>query len=432
MSETKFNQSIEAVKNNGGLEANKREVINFNNQIAQNGITVNTRITYLACLKPLLSYAEQRPFKSLNKEDIIDFLDKLKNRKFEGQKQKHVKSRIVQLSDSTMVVYRSFVKKFLQFVYGLEDREFPDCVGWIKVKPVNNQTIFKKDLLTQEQIFKMIQACDNGRDRALVVSLWESAARIREFLSVRIKDITFDKYGVLMTLPVSKTRPRQVRLIYSVSFLEQWLSCHPHRNDPDSPAWVNLYNKDKDNVAIGRETVASLLRRLAMRTGINKRVHPHLLRHCRLTDLAKIDFSEQELKVFAGWSRSSGMASRYCHLDDDDVNERLLQKSKVKKLDKSLEEQVLNPRELQPKTCPRCGTENMPDSKFCTCGQVLSQRYAFDLRDTQKIQGIQDTVLNQLSRDPEWLEMTVAKITQKQLDKALAPLMAMVAEQRRK
>ena len=44
-----------------------------------------------------------------------------------------------------------------------------------------------------------------------------------------------------------------------------------------------------------------------MRAGINKRIHAHLFRHTRMTELAKT-LPEQTLKQLAGWSGSSKMA----------------------------------------------------------------------------------------------------------------------------
>ena len=65
------------------------------------------------------------------------------------------------------------------------------------------------------------------------------------------------------------------------------------------------------------------IRRDTFENWIKKKIYPHLLRHSRLTELAK-ELTEQELKVFAGWVAGSNMAQIYVHLSGSDVSNKLL------------------------------------------------------------------------------------------------------------
>ena len=52
---------------------------------------------------------------------------------------------------------------------------------------------------------------------------------------------------------------------------------------------------------------------LSKRAGI-RHIYPHMLRHSRLTELAKSGLGEYQLKSFAGWTLDRRMAARYIHL----------------------------------------------------------------------------------------------------------------------
>ena len=50
------------------------------------------------------------------------------------------------------------------------------------------------------QINKMIRQCRDERDRAFISVLYESGCRISEIGILRIKDISFDRYGARISI----------------------------------------------------------------------------------------------------------------------------------------------------------------------------------------------------------------------------------------
>ena len=84
----------------------------------------------------------------------------------------------------------------------------------------------------------MVNSVLNQRDRALLMVLWESALRSEEILSLRIRNVNFDKYGAVLMLPRytslvakkavnHKTGTRALRLVDSVPDLQKWVQMHP-------------------------------------------------------------------------------------------------------------------------------------------------------------------------------------------------------------
>ncbi|MFQ6115429.1 MAG: hypothetical protein ACE5NG_15320, partial [bacterium] len=141
-----------------------------------------------------------------------------------------------------------------------------------------------------------------------------------------------------------------------------------------------------DNV-IPRTILTRILKRLAKRAEIKKRVYPHLFRHSIATQWAK-EFTETELKILGGWCRHSKMTQVYLHLSGADVEQKLLEKrGLIKKAALKKREEVLKPKE-----CPRCQETNPATAKFCLrCSLVLDQKTALQL-DT-KMKGL-DELMN--------------------------------------
>ena len=90
------------------------------------------------------------------------------------------------------------------------------------------------------------------------------------------------------------------------------LNHHPYKDNPEVALWTTIRNP-KSSLTLETSGADKLLKKYAQRAGIKKRVYCHLLRHSRLTSLAK-QFSESELKVIAGWSGDSQQPKTYIHL----------------------------------------------------------------------------------------------------------------------
>jgi len=62
-------------------------------------------------------------------------------------------------------------------------------IKWIKIKKVKTP-IREDDLLTPDEIKKLLDACQRPRDSALIALLSESACRISEALNLNINDLS--------------------------------------------------------------------------------------------------------------------------------------------------------------------------------------------------------------------------------------------------
>ncbi|MDI6640470.1 MAG: site-specific integrase, partial [Methanocellales archaeon] len=252
-------------------------------------------------------------------------------------------------------------------------------------------------LLTPNDVKAIVDVADNLRDRALIMCLYESACRAEEILGLRNRNVQFDKYGAVIVVK-GKTGMRRIRLIDSVPDLTAWMNMHPQKK-PDSPLFINLGKKGYGD-PLGYDGLNRLVKKLAKRAGIDKRVHPHLFRHSRITEWAKDDFTESDMKVMAGWTGSSQMPAIYVHLSGADVDKKVLARHGLIEEKEKIEE-----RPLTPKKCPRCETKNPSTAKFCNkCSAVLDVKAAIKLQE--RVEGmekltIKDHLLSRMLEDEE-------------------------------
>lgn len=113
----------------------------------------------------------------------------------------------------------------------------------------------------------MLNVAEHIRDKALVSLLYESGFRIGELLSLMIKNIEFDEYGARVLIPEGKTDMRKIRLVSSIPYLANWVENHPLKNDPESPLWVGVGTRNK-NEAICYQNARILITKLVKKANI--------------------------------------------------------------------------------------------------------------------------------------------------------------------
>jgi integrase len=379
----RFERTLERVKDE--LTAEDRElVLKFEQSLASQGVSRARRASYLGTLLRLRKLLG-KPFSAVTKEDIQRVLAGLLD---SGK------------SEWTIHDYRVTLKRFYKWLLG-NDEEYPELVKWIKTTPKNQNKLPRDSLLSNEEIEQLVQACDNPRDRAIVLVLAESGMRAGELLSLKIGHIRFDQYGAIATVR-GKTGDRAVRLIASAPALSTWLENHPFKNDLNAPLWVNIGTKFHGQPMTYRGLMG-MLRKLRIRSGIRKRVHPHGFRHTAATRLARV-LTEAEMKQYLGWVQSSRMASVYVHLASRDVDKSLL------RIHGLISEEEDDEKKLVVIKCPRCGRRNSPGTNFCIgCGLALTLPAAQEA-DLKRREA--DELMSKLFEDPEIKGLIKQKLEQ--------------------
>ena len=258
--------------------------------------------------------------------------------------------------------YKIAVKKFYTWLNGGKESDLTD---WIKTTLSKKETRMPEELLIEEEVLELIGAAKSPRDKALIALMWDVGARIGEIASIKIKNLTFDEYGMSVLLN-GKTGPRRVRAVWSIQYIMSWLEMHPDKKNNNAMLWVNSENKP-----ISYQAVRKQLIRITNRAEINKKITPHLFRHSRATFLAR-HLTEAEMNIYFGWVQGSDMAATYVHLSGRDVDKSILKAHGI-----IVEEDNNKPKVQQ---CPRCKAVNGPEALFCfKCGAAMTLKTAMSI-----------------------------------------------------
>jgi integrase/recombinase XerD len=299
--------------------------------------------------------------------------------------------------------YKVILKKYFQWLRKCDEdeQEYPDEVRWIKTR-FKKKRLVPEALIKPEEVAKMAGAADNLRDRAFVLTHYDGGFRIGETLSMKVQNVEFDKYTAVVRVD-GKTGPRRVRLTISTPALAAWLSIHPFRNKPDAAVWIGVGTVGK-NKPLTYAGARSLLKRLAQRTGLKKRIYTHLMRHSRATELATI-LTEAQMKEHFGWVPGSYMPSTYVHLSGRDVDGAILKAHGI-----SVDEGSMSGAKITLTKCPRCAKDITSEDQFCpACGMVLDAKVAVQL-DGERAKA--DQLMDILIRDEEVRELISRKINE--------------------
>jgi integrase len=243
----------------------------------------------------------------------------------------------------------------------------------IKIAAKQRPAYGPENMPDQGDVGKMIEATKKPRDRAMVAVLYESAARLGEFLALKLGSIEKTKHGWRLHIGNGKTGRRPVLLVNSGPYLAMWISQHPSRRSPEAPLWLTMRRpsgvarngKRKSTPRrISANCVRSLLKNMGKRAGVGKRLNPHAFRHARATELAK-HLKESQLRAYMGWSQGSAMPGTYVHLSGRDTDDAILAAHglKARGFSKPLD---------RPRTCSTCHYTNPNSAKRCLkCEGVL-------------------------------------------------------------
>jgi integrase/recombinase XerD len=263
-------------------------------------------------------------------------------------------------SEWTIEGFKQAFKKFYKW-NGSED-----SVKWIKR---NNKPNYKKKpdfIITQGEVDLLISSCDNARDKAIFSLLYDTGVRVGELLSIRIKDVVFDDYGMKIMV-TGKTGVRIVRAIGdSVGYVRAWLNVHPDQFNEDALLFIKFKEPKEVFDIDSLYRMFNKVKRRAINIGfpLNKRINPHKFRHNRATELAskvKGPVLEKEM----GWIPSSRMTRVYIHLSDDDVDKAILEAHGIK-----AEKKAETMRRAR--ICLYCKAPNPGNAKYCLqCGRPL-------------------------------------------------------------
>jgi integrase len=243
----------------------------------------------------------ERPFNKMDKDDLLNYCSII------NQNVKSNNSRTW-----TFYIVRDFLKS-----NGFE--------LWQKVKnkrsvSKQNNNISKNDLITSDELARILRVADSLKIKALITLQYESGARPDEIRNLKWRDINIydDGHAEVKLFSSKKQEGRTILVKDCVVHLRRWKAEYSFPDLKESDFVFIIDNKDK---GLSRETYYKLVRKLGIKAGIQRPIFPYLFRHTRLS------YMRQRLKAphYVQYSgHSERQAQSYTHLDTEDLKQALL------------------------------------------------------------------------------------------------------------
>ncbi len=281
------------------------------------------------------------------------------------------------------------MRKLHAFLVGSKRGEYPEVVEWLSPKDyANNEGDGELDPEKLDYYrnhartaLELVYACDNSRDRALVMVLADSGGRRAELSVMQVKDWVPQNEQLAHAKLRGKTGERVVPVSRCVTWMNRWLNDHPDPR-PESPLWAA--EKSPDSIrGIEPQSIHHVVTEASKKAGHNPVLGPHDLRHGHATECAQLGMNEGVMRARFGWGKGSSMPSKYAHAIAADSEQHALKLAGID-VEETDEGPVLV---LTPQTCPSCGLDRQPaDARFCyRCGQPLNAEARETLRDIRRM-----------------------------------------------
>ena len=149
-------------------------------------------------------------------------------------------------------------------------------------------------VLSVEAIQKMFSVCENLKHKVILSLLYSAGLRVSELINLKWQHI--DRSRLVINIIAAKgNKDRQVMLTPSIiPLLEKYWDEYKSKE--------YVLNGWKNELQYSARSVGEVIKQLADKAGINKRVYTHLIRHCSFTHLVEAGCDINLVQRLAGHS----------------------------------------------------------------------------------------------------------------------------------
>lgn len=161
-------------------------------------------------------------------------------------------------------------------------------------------------VLSQDEIQRMFTACQNLKHKVILALLYSCGLRVSEIINLRWADI--DRSRMIINIIKGKgNKDRQIALPSSIiPLLEKYYRVYKSKDFILNGQFKDTYSET---------SVLNIIKALAAKAGINKRVYTHLIRHCTFTHMVENGTDINLIQKIAG-HQNVKTTMIYCHLSD--------------------------------------------------------------------------------------------------------------------
>lgn len=221
----------------------------FIQEMKRRGYRENTINNYSSCIDVFLSTVKKDHPKNINEQDIKDFLRNC----VKANTQRNYHSAIKLFYDICL----NQKQKFKNIPYTKADKNIPI-------------------ILSIEEIQSMFNVCENKKHKLILALLYSCSLRVSELINLKWEDVDRSRM-VIYILNAKGGKDRQVGLNDALlKLMEDYYREYKTKSFVFSGQFGEKYSD---------RSVGQVVKQLAKKAGINKRVYTHLIRHCSASHL---------------------------------------------------------------------------------------------------------------------------------------------------
>jgi len=241
-------------------------VTEFRNELQRKGYRDNSIKNYVSCVESFLHHFNEKvtePVK-VNESQIKEYL-----RGF--------------TEHNTQRVVHSAIKTFYKYVCRQPDKfRFIEYCKRSRKLPI---------VFSVEEMQKLFNACSNLKHKAIIALMYSTGLRVGEVISLKIENVDSSRM-VINILNAKGGKDRQVML--NQNLLDLLRNYFKQYNPKEY-----LFN-GQNSSQYSERSIAQFLKHYAEKAGLNKRIYPHLIRHCSFTHLVEAGTDINLIQRLAG------------------------------------------------------------------------------------------------------------------------------------
>jgi len=241
----------------------------------------NTVKTYVSMFEKFINHYKEKELSDINENDIRNYLQHLAGMKFSSSYNKQVICSI---------------KFYYEKVLGMPHRFY-------KIEAPRNEFRLPR-VISKEDVQLLINSTNNLKHRCIASVLYSSGIRRSELINLKIEDIDSKRMMVF----VRRAKGRKDRFTLLSEQLLKDLREYIKRYKPK----IYLF----EGIAGGKysgTSVLNVVKNAGIKSGIRKKVTPHMLRHCFATHLLEAGVDLRHIQILLGHS-SSRTTEIYTHV----------------------------------------------------------------------------------------------------------------------
>lgn len=183
----------------------------------------------------------------------------------------------------------------------------------VEETPYPKRPIRLPAVLSREEVEQLINSADSPMHRTWLLTLYATGMRREELVQLKVTDID----SARMLIHIHQGKGKQDRdVMLSPKLLEDlreyWRRMNPKPETYLFPGGGRAHNKD---IPMSAKSIWHAVHNAARRAGLQKRVHPHTLRHCFATHLLESGADLRTIQLLLGHADLK-TTSRYLHLSE--------------------------------------------------------------------------------------------------------------------